>query len=157
MARLARFLVCLGSLIACAGLALPAHAVPGDGLKLDDHARCPKVEAGKPIKFDGQTLIETPDLPPELRLANALIGANCLARAKQVQSQFLVTHPDDYRISFIDARLAWASDNERESEAIGDMVPSPGSRPPDDRGSGNPCCVAGAACRCDCRRFHDAI
>ena len=122
MARLARFLACVGSLVACAGLALPAHAVPGDGLKLDDRARCPKVEAGKPINFDGQTLIETPDLPPELRLANALIGANCLARAKQVQSQFLATHPDDYRISFIDARLAWASDNERESEAIGDMV-----------------------------------
>jgi hypothetical protein len=97
MVRLARLLAYVGSLMACAGVGLPAHAQPGDGLKLDDPARCLKVEAGKPINFEQQTLIETPDLPPELRLANALIGANCLARAKQVQNQFLAAHPDDYR------------------------------------------------------------
>jgi len=122
MVRLARLLAYFGGLMVCAGMAFPAYSVPGDGLKLDDPARCRKVEAGKPINFDGQTLIETPDLPPELRLANALIGANCLTRGKQVQNQFLAAHPDDYRVSFVDARMAWATDNSPQSEAIGDQV-----------------------------------
>lgn len=122
MVRLAGFAVYVSGLLICAAMTSPARAAIGESQRLDDPARCPTVEAGKPINFERQTLVETPDLPPELRLLNSLVSANCLARAQQVQNKFLAEHPDDYRMSFINARLAWMFGKPDRAKAIANLI-----------------------------------
>lgn len=124
MVRLAGFVVCLSGLLACAGMAVasPANDLTAPPPKLDDVTQCALVQAGKPIKFDGRTLIETPDLPPELRLINALVTQNCVERARQVQNQYVTEHPDDYRMSFINARIAVMMGDINRGQATEDRV-----------------------------------
>jgi hypothetical protein len=99
MVRLAGIIVCISGALSCLAAAQPALAAGPPGMPLDDPVRCASVGSGSPIKFQGRTLIETPDLPPELRQVNALVTVNCLHLAQHLQEAFVAAHPDDYQVS----------------------------------------------------------
>jgi hypothetical protein len=120
MVRVAGIVVCLIGMVAWVGSALAEPE--GAALRLDDAERCPTIEAGQPIPFEGRTLVETPDLPPELRLVNALVTGNCVKRAEQVENEFLAAHPNDFRVSFINARVAWMVGDAPKAKVIGDLI-----------------------------------
>jgi hypothetical protein len=119
MVRLAGIIVCISGIFSWA---LPASAVGQEDMRLDDEVRCSSVQSGKPIKFEGRTLIETPDLPPELRQVNAFISVNCLKRAQQLQEAFVAAHPEDYTVTFLNARLSWGFGSQPRAKAIGNAV-----------------------------------
>jgi hypothetical protein len=120
MVRLVGIVGCLIGTMAWVGSALAEPPVVG--FPLDDAERCPTIEASQPVPFEGRTLVETPDLPPELRLVNALVTGNCVKRAEQVENGFLATHPNDYRVSFINARISWMVGDPRKAKVIGDLT-----------------------------------
>lgn len=99
----------------------PSNAWAGNPAPLKSPA-CSQIGPPGPIHFESQTLIDAPDLPPQLRLANALINANCFREADALWAQFASTHPDDFRVTFIRARLAWNTGQTPLAEAILDEV-----------------------------------
>lgn len=85
----------------------------------EDPAHCDGVTAGGQIRFQGRTLLETPDIrAPELRLANVLVSSRCWNRADSVLAAYAQAKPGDHRIFFVYARIAWIWGNRPRAEAM---------------------------------------
>lgn len=106
MVRQAAFLAILSAFLAHVGVtqASVTSDLNAPPPKLNG-PNCPQVQAAEPVQFAGRTLIEAPDLPPELRLMSALLTEDCEERLHQLSRQYLATHPGDYLYSFIKVRL----------------------------------------------------
>lgn len=81
--------------------------------------RCQEVRIEKPVLFRGRTLVETPDImAPDLRLANSLLSHRCRAAAIQLLEKYTKATPTDYRVTFLQARLAWTAGDTDQTQEI---------------------------------------
>lgn len=73
----------------------------------------------KPIAFDGHQLEEIPDITaPDLRLANRYISRRCYRSAAALLIAHQQEHPEDYRASYVAARLEWTTGDESNVERM---------------------------------------
>jgi tetratricopeptide (TPR) repeat protein len=73
----------------------------------------------KPIAFGGHQLTEIPDITaPDLRLANRYISRRCYQSAAALLNAHRQEHPEDYRASYVAARLEWTTGDESNVEGI---------------------------------------
>jgi tetratricopeptide (TPR) repeat protein len=107
-------IVLLGALPLAARSAVPA----------DQHspaaeiATCAAIPPPGSIVFHGRTLIDAPDLPADLRRANALWTAGCYDEAAGLLTEYVNSHPNDYRAYFLSARMRWNMGQEPMAEAM---------------------------------------
>jgi tetratricopeptide (TPR) repeat protein len=82
-------------------------------------SRCDRVTDVKPTTFHGRTLVEIPDITaPELRRANLLLSYGCRNEAEQLLDTYIANHPTDFRVAFLQARLAWTAGDPNEAAKI---------------------------------------
>lgn len=82
-------------------------------------AHCAAVKVSPPARHRGRTLVEIPDITePELRLANQLMSAGCLAHAQAQLEQFLRQQPGSRNARYVAARYVWHISSAAEAENI---------------------------------------
>jgi tetratricopeptide (TPR) repeat protein len=86
--------------------------------------RCVSVQPGGDIHFRQQTLRDAPDIDsPEIRRINALVSLGCFDEAKTAVQLFVLAHPGDYKIRFVQARMSWIEDGDKAGrEAMRNLV-----------------------------------